>query len=186
MELFFGPTARDTHAFGTLRDTAQALRRLALAGAERPVQLLDAVGRINDLARRVLGLGTDSEISAGHLHRLGSLALIVSPDRLGSEAALASFRADMDAALGSDSDSDSDADGDRNSDADGEDPAPRDGIDARRARPLTTRDYTVVDNRGDGVLFRRPGETRGDWRTPRAFDRRADPPEFAVSVQDYA
>ncbi|NUP39429.1 MAG: lonely Cys domain-containing protein, partial [Streptomyces sp.] len=216
VELLFGPEIRDAREPGTLRDTARALRRLALAGAEGPVQLQDAVGRIHGLAGRVLGLGSDGEVTAGHLHRLGSLALVAGPDRLGSEADLASFQADLDA-LDSDRDSDDSAshysdsddggsdDGGRNSeadiddlldlygsDSDTEDPAspddsaPRAWADARRPRPLTTRDYTVVDGRGDGVLFRRPGDTRDDRRSPRAFDGRADAPEFTMPVQDYA
>ncbi|MEK8171886.1 hypothetical protein NKH77_28680 [Streptomyces sp. M19] len=37
---------------------------------------------------------------------------------------------------------------------------PSRALEARRAKPLTTRDYTVDDRRGDAVLLRKPGVAR--------------------------
>ncbi|MGO4426655.1 hypothetical protein AB4Z54_50130, partial [Streptomyces sp. MCAF7] len=96
LHLFFGTDAIDHHSLDTLMAAAGALRRLALAGAERPDTSPDPLNRIHGLARRVLNLGADGEVDVGHLRRLGSLALAVPPDQLTSEAALASRRADPD------------------------------------------------------------------------------------------
>ncbi|NYS18157.1 hypothetical protein HFP43_07735 [Streptomyces sp. SJ1-7] len=41
--------------------------------------------------------------------------------------------------------------------------------EARRARPLTTRQYGFADGHGDGELFRNPGEPLNDWRPPRPW-----------------
>ncbi len=62
---------------------------------------------------------------------------------------------------------------------------PADGIEARRQKPLTTRDYGVVDHRGDGVLFRKPGDLQATWQTPQALVGMEDAPELAMSVQGY-
>ncbi|WP_241191730.1 lonely Cys domain-containing protein, partial [Streptomyces sp. ADI97-07] len=59
------------------------------------------------------------------------------------------------------------------------------GADARRPKHLTTTDYGVVDHRGDGVLFRKPGAIRGAWQTPRILEVTEDAPELAMSVQDH-
>ncbi|MGW5368849.1 lonely Cys domain-containing protein, partial [Streptomyces sp. NPDC004011] len=67
----------------------------------------------------------------------------------------------------------------------GNDSEPGDGIEARRAKPLTTTDYGVVDDDGEGVLFRRPGGIRGDWQTPRALTGTEDAPELLMNEQDY-
>ncbi|MER6691047.1 lonely Cys domain-containing protein, partial [Streptomyces minutiscleroticus] len=65
------------------------------------------------------------------------------------------------------------------------DSEPGDGIQARRAEPLTTTDYGVVDNRGEGVLFRKPGRAHGGWQTPRALSGTEDAPKLLLSEQDY-
>ncbi|MGO4758984.1 hypothetical protein AB4212_61985, partial [Streptomyces sp. 2MCAF27] len=85
LHLFFGTDAIDHHSLDTLMAAAGALRRLALAGAERPDTSPDPLNRIHGLARRVLNLGADGEVDVGHLRRLGSLALAVPPDQLTSE-----------------------------------------------------------------------------------------------------
>ncbi|MFE4690582.1 lonely Cys domain-containing protein, partial [Streptomyces sp. NPDC056749] len=61
----------------------------------------------------------------------------------------------------------------------------REGIDARRAEPLTTTNYGVVNGRDTEVIFRRPGGIQGSWQSPQALTGTEDAPELAMSVQDY-
>ncbi|HWU06182.1 MAG TPA: hypothetical protein VN520_07285, partial [Streptomyces sp.] len=67
----------------------------------------------------------------------------------------------------------------------GEESESADGIEARRPEPLTTRNYGVVDHRGDGVLFRKPGGLQGTWQTPQALADVEGAPRLAMSVQGY-
>ncbi|MFE8008166.1 lonely Cys domain-containing protein [Streptomyces sp. NPDC057418] len=60
-----------------------------------------------------------------------------------------------------------------------------DALAARTPDPLTTTDYGVVDDSGEGVLFRKPGGHRGAWQTPRALTGTEGAPEIAMSAQEY-
>ncbi|WP_146057691.1 lonely Cys domain-containing protein, partial [Streptomyces sp. SM10] len=335
LDLLFGPAVRDDYAPAMLVGTALSLRELARRSPQPPSV---AVGDpLHGLARRVLGLDPDTEVSDRHLLLLGSLALSASPSQLADEEALSAYLTSHDAALGRSTRLVSDHGTGRNwtgtgpevppldsyavegedgrlsiwpapwqgaytvlaqGDADsvqlhtprgtftlddlGEfariiarDPArpegadivlvvphgdiaslarhvadltgarvrysehaPRpstnwrtgtdhitlgpleegddigavwasvlpdpddgsdgdvadllgmyggdpEGVDARRAEPLTTTDYGVVNGRDSGVLFRRPGGIQGSWQTPRALTGTQDAPELAMSVQDH-
>ncbi|MCO5991695.1 hypothetical protein NE235_36850, partial [Actinoallomurus spadix] len=58
-------------------------------------------------------------------------------------------------------------------------------METRRARPLTTDQYEVIDERGDGVLFRRPGEPVLARRSPGAWEGASAAPEFTMLAQEY-
>ncbi|WP_230543806.1 lonely Cys domain-containing protein, partial [Streptomyces griseus] len=55
--------------------------------------------------------------------------------------------------------------------------------EARRARPLLTRNYGIIDRRGDGVLFRTIGNGDLRWNAPRALEGTEYAPELALPVQ---
>ncbi|MYW30393.1 hypothetical protein GT040_14135, partial [Streptomyces sp. SID2119] len=57
--------------------------------------------------------------------------------------------------------------------------------EARRARPLTTRQYGFADGHGDGELFRNPGEPLNDWRPPQALAGTDDPPTLLLAEQTW-
>ncbi|MEV5810575.1 hypothetical protein AB0L72_35375, partial [Streptomyces parvulus] len=67
------------------------------------------------------------------------------------------------------------------------DPAPEStaAIDARRARRLLTRDYGVMDQRGDGFLFRKPGPIVTRLSPPRALEGVEGAPALALFHQDF-
>jgi hypothetical protein len=88
--------------------------------------------------------------------------------------------ADDDGAVSDASTSDGDAEFDRMADR----AVAQRQIEARRARPLTTRDYGVIDRRGTGVLFTAPlpvsaGEVRADDGTG------PDTPTLVMPRQDH-
>ncbi|MBK5994932.1 lonely Cys domain-containing protein, partial [Streptomyces sp. MBT58] len=66
-------------------------------------------------------------------------------------------------------------------------PHPSDGtasdIEARRAHPLTTREYGFADGHGDGELFRNPGDFEDIWTAPRSLAADTDAPSLLLATQ---
>ncbi|MYR96708.1 lonely Cys domain-containing protein [Streptomyces sp. SID4937] len=69
------------------------------------------------------------------------------------------------------------------------DPHPSDGtasdIEARRAHPLTTREYGFADGHGDGELFRNPGDLENTWTAPRSLAADTDAPSLLLAEQTW-
>ncbi|MBH0242878.1 hypothetical protein I3W98_08770 [Streptomyces cavourensis] len=58
-------------------------------------------------------------------------------------------------------------------------------IDARRARPLTTREYGFADGHGDGELFRNPGDLENTWTAPRSLAANTGAPSLLLATQTW-
>ncbi len=184
---------------GTLRieDTAELARLIARDPHRTPgddIVLAFAHGDIETAARQVADL-TGSRVwysehgpQVATDWRSGAEHLMTGPAPGGGAHAWTSLRPGQDPVPGG-----------RTSGTPTADPHPSDGtapdatspdttasdIDARRAHQLTTREYGFVDGRGDGELFRNPGDLENTWTAPRSLAAHTDAPSLLFATQTW-